>query len=174
MEVVTDTKGDYGDYQSALSGPMALPCRETPLHQLYSSAFSKQKLQDSSTKMAALPFGDLPPGYQHLHTQLQYECFSPFYRRLGSSRRTCLKTGKWSGRAPSCTPSESKLDIGLEEITSMASEEQSFILLKAFVVKVSCSNGPLMLSLHWRYLKFQLEIPSSDFHPREMKSLHLR
>ncbi|KFW91572.1 Inactive serine protease PAMR1, partial [Phalacrocorax carbo] len=84
--------------------PMQVQSRETPLHQLYSSAFSKQKLEIYPTKKPALPFGELPPGYQHLHTQLQYECISPFYRRLGSSRRTCLKTGKWSGRAPVCIP----------------------------------------------------------------------
>ncbi|XP_030340468.1 inactive serine protease PAMR1 isoform X2 [Strigops habroptila] len=84
--------------------PMQVQSRETPLHQLYSSAFSKQKLDIYPTKKPAPPFGDLPPGYQHLHTQLQYECISPFYRRLGSSRRTCLKTGKWSGRAPVCIP----------------------------------------------------------------------
>ncbi|NXS78523.1 PAMR1 protease, partial [Erpornis zantholeuca] len=84
--------------------PMQVQSRETPLHQLYSSAFSKQKLQIYPTKKPALPFGELPPGYQHLHTQIQYECVSPFYRRLGSSRRTCLKTGKWSGRAPVCIP----------------------------------------------------------------------
>ncbi|NWU38547.1 PAMR1 protease, partial [Hylia prasina] len=84
--------------------PMQVQSRETPLHQLYSSAFSKQKLQIYPTKKPALPFGELPPGYRHLHTQLQYECVSPFYRRLGSSRRTCLKTGKWSGRAPVCIP----------------------------------------------------------------------
>ncbi|NXG84660.1 PAMR1 protease, partial [Stercorarius parasiticus] len=84
--------------------PMQVQSRETPLHQLYSSAFSKQKLEIYPTKKPALPFGDLPPGYQHLHTQLQYECISPFYRRLGSSRRTCLKTGKWSGKAPVCIP----------------------------------------------------------------------
>ncbi|XP_068801591.1 inactive serine protease PAMR1 isoform X4 [Struthio camelus] len=84
--------------------PMQVQSRETPLHQLYSSTFSKQKLEIYPTKKPALPFGDLPLGYQHLHTQLQYECISPFYRRLGSSRRTCLKTGKWSGRAPVCIP----------------------------------------------------------------------
>ncbi|NXN70815.1 PAMR1 protease, partial [Himantopus himantopus] len=84
--------------------PIQVQSRETPLHQLYSSAFSKQKLEIYPTKKPALPFGDLPSGYQHLHTQLQYECISPFYRRLGSSRRTCLKTGKWSGRAPVCIP----------------------------------------------------------------------
>ncbi|NXO00242.1 PAMR1 protease, partial [Rhinopomastus cyanomelas] len=84
--------------------PMQVQSRETPLHQLYSSVFSKQKLEIYPTKKPALPFGELPAGYQHLHTQLQYECISPFYRRLGSSRRTCLKTGKWSGRAPVCVP----------------------------------------------------------------------
>ncbi|XP_069325922.1 inactive serine protease PAMR1 isoform X3 [Eulemur rufifrons] len=90
--------------------PMQIQSRETPLHQLYSAAFSKQKLQAAPTKKPALPFGDLPTGYQHLHTQLQYECISPFYRRLGSSRRTCLRTGKWSGRAPSCIPICGKIE----------------------------------------------------------------
>lgn len=89
---------------------MQVQSRETPLHQLYSAAFSKQKLQSAPTKKPALPFGDLPTGYQHLHTQLQYECISPFYRRLGSSRRTCLRTGKWSGRAPSCIPICGKIE----------------------------------------------------------------
>ncbi|XP_006883821.1 PREDICTED: inactive serine protease PAMR1 isoform X3 [Elephantulus edwardii] len=90
--------------------PMQVQSRETPLHQLYSAALSKQKLQGAPTKKPVLPFGDLPAGYQHLHTQLQYECISPFYRRLGSSRRTCLKTGKWSGRAPSCIPICGKIE----------------------------------------------------------------
>ncbi|PNJ68642.1 PAMR1 isoform 2 [Pongo abelii] len=90
--------------------PMQVQSRETPLHQLYSAAFSKEKLQSAPTKKPALPFGDLPMGYQHLHTQLQYECISPFYRRLGSSRRTCLRTGKWSGQAPSCIPICGKIE----------------------------------------------------------------
>ncbi|NWH95305.1 PAMR1 protease, partial [Aegithalos caudatus] len=101
--------------------PMQVQSRETPLHQLYSSAFSKQKLQIYPTKKPALPFGELPPGYQHLHTQLQYECVSPFYRRLGSSRRTCLKTGKWSGRAPVCIPICGKAEnITLKKAVSSA------------------------------------------------------
>ncbi|XP_072475253.1 inactive serine protease PAMR1 isoform X2 [Notamacropus eugenii] len=90
--------------------PMQVQSRETPLHQLYSSTFSKQKLDSYPTKKPALPFGELPPGHVHLHTQIQYECISPFYRRLGSSRRTCLKTGKWSGRAPSCIPICGKIE----------------------------------------------------------------
>ncbi|KAM4721240.1 inactive serine protease PAMR1 [Rhinophrynus dorsalis] len=84
--------------------PSQVQSRETPLHQLYSSSFTKEKSDIYPTKKPALPPGELPPGFHHLHTQLQYECISQFYRRTGSSRRTCLKTGKWSGRAPSCIP----------------------------------------------------------------------
>ncbi|XP_026650826.1 inactive serine protease PAMR1 isoform X4 [Zonotrichia albicollis] len=117
--------------------PMQVQSRETPLHQLYSSAFSKQKLQVYPTKKPALPFGELPPGYQHLHTQLQYECVSPFYRRLGSSRRTCLKTGKWSGRAPVCIPICGKAEnITLKKaVTSMRWPWQAAIYRTASGVK---------------------------------------
>ncbi|XP_039586974.1 inactive serine protease PAMR1 isoform X2 [Passer montanus] len=117
--------------------PMQVQSRETPLHQLYSSAFSKQKLQIYPTKKPALPFGELPPGYQHLHTQLQYECVSPFYRRLGSSRRTCLKTGKWSGRAPVCIPICGKAEnITLKKaVTSMRWPWQAAIYRTANGVK---------------------------------------
>ncbi|XP_063800223.1 inactive serine protease PAMR1 [Pseudophryne corroboree] len=82
--------------------PSLVQPRETPVHPLYPSSFNKEKTDIYPTKKPALPPGELPKGYQHLHTQLQYECVSPFYRRTGSSRRTCLKTGKWSGRPPSC------------------------------------------------------------------------
>ncbi|NXQ12314.1 PAMR1 protease, partial [Peucedramus taeniatus] len=117
--------------------PMQVQSRKTPLHQLYSSAFSKQKLQIYPTKKPALPFGELPPGYQHLHTQLQYECVSPFYRRLGSSRRTCLKTGKWSGRAPVCIPICGKAEnITLKKaVTSMRWPWQAAIYRTASGVK---------------------------------------
>ncbi|XP_063293960.1 inactive serine protease PAMR1 [Pelobates fuscus] len=91
--------------------PSLVQSRETPIHQLYSSSFTKESKNGIyPTKKTALPTGELPPGYQHLHTQLQYDCISPFYRRTGSSRRTCLKTGKWSGRAPSCVPICGKLE----------------------------------------------------------------
>ncbi|XP_030806063.1 inactive serine protease PAMR1 isoform X2 [Camarhynchus parvulus] len=98
---------------------------------------SKQKLQIYPTKKPALPFGELPPGYQHLHTQLQYECVSPFYRRLGSSRRTCLKTGKWSGRAPVCIPICGKAEnITLKKaVTSMRWPWQAAIYRTASGVK---------------------------------------
>ncbi|KAM8938991.1 inactive serine protease PAMR1 [Pelodytes ibericus] len=91
--------------------PSLVQSRETPLHQLYSASFTKEKKNDIyPTKKPSLPPGELPQGYHHLHTQIQYDCISPFYRRTGSSRRTCLKTGKWSGRAPSCIPICGKLE----------------------------------------------------------------
>lgn len=89
--------------------PSQVQSRETPLHQLYSTSFTKEKMDIYPTKKPALPPGELPQGYHHLHAQLQYECASQFYKRTGSSRRTCLKTGKWSGRAPSCIPICGKL-----------------------------------------------------------------
>uniref|UniRef100_A0A8C0HCJ7 Inactive serine protease PAMR1 n=1 Tax=Chelonoidis abingdonii TaxID=106734 RepID=A0A8C0HCJ7_CHEAB len=127
--------------------PMQFQSRETPLHQLYSSAFSKQKLEIYPTKKPALPFGDLPPGYQHLHTQLQYDCISPFYRRLGSSRRTCLKTGKWSGRAPSCVPICGKAEnITLQKTSSIRWPWQAAIYRKANGVKdISLRKGAWIL-----------------------------
>ncbi|XP_032867008.1 inactive serine protease PAMR1 isoform X3 [Tyto alba] len=127
--------------------PMQVQSRETPLHQLYSSAFSKQKLEFYPTKKPALPFGDLPPGYQHLHTQLQYECISPFYHRLGSSRRTCLKTGKWSGRAPVCIPICGKAEnITLQKtVTSTRWPWQAAIYRTANGVKNSLRKGAWIL-----------------------------
>nr|XP_006124524.1 inactive serine protease PAMR1 isoform X2 [Pelodiscus sinensis] len=127
--------------------PMQVQSRETPLHQLYSSAFSKQKLEVYPTKKPMLPFGDLPPGYQHLHTQLKYDCISPFYRRLGSSRRTCLKSGKWSGRAPSCVPICGKAEnITLQKTSSIRWPWQAAIYRKANGVKeVSLRKGAWIL-----------------------------
>lgn len=90
--------------------PSPVQSRETPLHKLYSSSFTKDKSDVYPTKKPALPPGELPKGYHHLHTQLQYDCASQFYKRTGSSKRTCLKTGKWSGRAPSCIPICGKLE----------------------------------------------------------------
>ncbi|XP_077178288.1 inactive serine protease PAMR1 isoform X3 [Paroedura picta] len=116
--------------------PMQVQSRETPLHRLYSSAFNKHKLDIYPTKKPVLPFGELPPGFQHLHTQLQYDCISPFYRRLGSSRRTCLKTGKWSGRAPSCIPICGKLEnTTLQKPSTLRWPWQAAIYRKANGVK---------------------------------------
>ncbi|KAM4631429.1 inactive serine protease PAMR1 [Polymixia lowei] len=47
---------------------------------------------------------ELPRGFHQLYTNIEYECASPLYRHNGSSRRTCLQTGKWSGRHVSCSP----------------------------------------------------------------------
>lgn len=83
--------------------PPQAPFRKTPVHKLYASGLSWQFQSDSPTKgPPVLP--QLAPGFHHLYTHIEYECASSFYHHLGSSRRTCLKTGKWSGRHVSCSP----------------------------------------------------------------------
>ncbi|XP_067849736.1 inactive serine protease PAMR1-like isoform X2 [Heptranchias perlo] len=95
--------------------------RKTPLHRLLSTLQDKKQSQMSPTKIPVHHIGNLPTGFYHPHTQLEYECISPFYRRLGSRKRTCLKTGKWSGRSPSCIPICGKLgNFSLQNLPSMA------------------------------------------------------
>lgn len=74
--------------------PPKAPFRKTPVHKL----LSRQLRSDGPL------LSQLPPGFHHLYTHIEYECASPFYQHSGSSRRTCLKTGKWSGRHVSCSP----------------------------------------------------------------------
>ncbi|XP_062317947.1 inactive serine protease PAMR1 [Osmerus eperlanus] len=79
------------------------PSRKTPVHKLYSSRLGKQAQSPGPTKGPPV-LSQLPQGFHHLYTHIEYECASPFYHHSGSARRTCLKTGKWSGRHVSCSP----------------------------------------------------------------------
>uniref|UniRef100_A0A673BQD9 Peptidase domain containing associated with muscle regeneration 1 n=1 Tax=Sphaeramia orbicularis TaxID=375764 RepID=A0A673BQD9_9TELE len=89
-----------------LAGRIWPPGRiKTPLHRLYSSRLGRQFQSDGPTKAPPV-LSQLHKGFHHLHTHIEYECASPFYHHSGSSRRTCLKTGKWSGRHVSCSPGE--------------------------------------------------------------------
>ncbi|CAN9506652.1 unnamed protein product [Ophioblennius macclurei] len=51
-----------------------------------------------------------PLGFHPLYTSIEYKCASSLYRHAGSSRRTCLKSGRWSGRHVSCSPACGKMD----------------------------------------------------------------
>uniref|UniRef100_A0A3Q3KAJ3 Inactive serine protease PAMR1 n=1 Tax=Monopterus albus TaxID=43700 RepID=A0A3Q3KAJ3_MONAL len=87
--------------------PPQTPSRKTPVHKLYSSFLGRQLQSHGPTKgPPVLP--QLPQGFHHLYTHIEYECASAFYHHSGSPRRTCLKTGKWSGRHVSCSPGEAK------------------------------------------------------------------
>ncbi|XP_041792258.1 inactive serine protease PAMR1 isoform X1 [Chelmon rostratus] len=66
--------------------------------------FDKQSKKDDSA------FVELPRGFHAVYTSIEYKCASPLYRHTGSSRRTCLKTGRWSGRHVSCSPVCGKFD----------------------------------------------------------------
>ncbi|XP_030650045.1 inactive serine protease PAMR1 [Chanos chanos] len=82
--------------------------RKSPLHRLYSSNMQGlfERILPSQESQV---FGELPSGFHHLYTSIEYECVSPLYQHFGSAKRTCLKTGKWSGRHVSCSPVCGKL-----------------------------------------------------------------
>ncbi|XP_015231194.1 PREDICTED: inactive serine protease PAMR1 isoform X1 [Cyprinodon variegatus] len=83
--------------------PPKAPSRKTVVHRLLSSALNQQLYLAAPTKSSpVLP--QLPQGFHHLYTHIEYECASQYYQHFGSARRTCLKTGKWSGRHVSCSP----------------------------------------------------------------------
>lgn len=83
--------------------PPQVPSRKTPVHKLYSSVMGQQPQLHSPTKVP-LVLSQLPQGFHQLYTHIEYECASQYYHHFGSPRRTCLKTGKWSGRHVSCSP----------------------------------------------------------------------
>lgn len=55
---------------------------------------------------------ELRHGFHRVYTSIEYKCASPLYRHTGSSRRTCLKTGRWSGHHVSCSPGEHRSSFG--------------------------------------------------------------
>ncbi|XP_017314205.2 inactive serine protease PAMR1 isoform X2 [Ictalurus punctatus] len=83
-----------------------LSSRKSPVHRLYSSLQPHEGESSSNIETAQ---GELPTGFHHLYTSIEYECISPLYQYSGSARRTCLKTGKWSGRHVTCLPVCGKL-----------------------------------------------------------------
>ncbi|XP_043101469.1 inactive serine protease PAMR1 [Puntigrus tetrazona] len=84
------------------------PPRKSPVHKLY-SASSQGRTEADALEKAFSVFGDLPPTFHHVYTTIEFECVSALYKHSGSARRTCLKTGKWSGRHFSCLPVCGKL-----------------------------------------------------------------
>ncbi|KAL7868058.1 hypothetical protein SRHO_G00094420 [Serrasalmus rhombeus] len=86
-----------------------VPFRKTPVHKFYSSTGLTKFFSPVSPTKGPLTLAPLPQGFHHLYTHIEYECTSPYYHHTGSTRRTCLKTGKWSGRHVSCSPVCGKL-----------------------------------------------------------------
>uniref|UniRef100_A0A3P9MKL3 Inactive serine protease PAMR1 n=1 Tax=Oryzias latipes TaxID=8090 RepID=A0A3P9MKL3_ORYLA len=80
-----------------------VPSRKTPVHKLLTASLG-QRLQSEGPTKAPEVLPQLPQGFHNLYTHIEYECVSQYYQHSGSSRRTCLKTGKWSGRHVSCSP----------------------------------------------------------------------
>ncbi|TSK20013.1 Excitatory amino acid transporter 2 [Bagarius yarrelli] len=83
-----------------------IPLRKSPLHRLYSYFQPREKESSSTLETAQV---ELPAGFHHVYTSIEYQCISSLYQHSGSSRRTCLKTGMWSGRHVTCLPVCGKL-----------------------------------------------------------------
>uniref|UniRef100_A0A672G0M0 Si:ch211-102l7.3 n=1 Tax=Salarias fasciatus TaxID=181472 RepID=A0A672G0M0_SALFA len=84
-------------------------CREPKVSELVRQSVVKPHLLGSIlTKHSSLfsRYTALPRGFHPVHTSIEYRCALPLYRHTGNSRRTCLKTGRWSGRHVSCSPGE--------------------------------------------------------------------
>ncbi|XP_040919484.1 inactive serine protease PAMR1 [Toxotes jaculatrix] len=81
------------------------------MHDLLSAGFIPLTLdRQSSAERDDSALEELPRGFHSVYTSIEYKCASPLYRHTGSSRRTCLKTGRWSGRHVSCSPVCGKFD----------------------------------------------------------------
>ncbi|GAA6218969.1 inactive serine protease PAMR1-like isoform X1 [Lates japonicus] len=78
------------------------------MHDLLSAGFIPLTLDRQSNVERDVE--ELPRGFHSVHTSIDYKCASPIYRHTGSSRRTCLRTGRWSGRHVSCSPVCGKFD----------------------------------------------------------------
>uniref|UniRef100_A0A4W4FGT0 Peptidase S1 domain-containing protein n=1 Tax=Electrophorus electricus TaxID=8005 RepID=A0A4W4FGT0_ELEEL len=89
--------------------PPQVPFRKTPVHKFYSSTGLAKFFGPVGPTKGPPVLPRLPQGFHHLYSHIQYECTSPYFHHTGSTRRTCLKTGKWSGRHVSCTPVCGKL-----------------------------------------------------------------
>ncbi|XP_056602708.1 inactive serine protease PAMR1 [Triplophysa dalaica] len=84
------------------------PSRKSPVHKLYSASAqtgTEAGLQEKEFSVVV----DLPSTFHHVYSSIEYECVSMLYKHSGSARRTCLKTGKWSGRHFTCSPVCGKL-----------------------------------------------------------------
>uniref|UniRef100_A0A665TDH0 Si:ch211-102l7.3 n=1 Tax=Echeneis naucrates TaxID=173247 RepID=A0A665TDH0_ECHNA len=92
-----------------------LSSREGPNQNHFSSRYSIQDVlsagfipfRRSSAGTDDISVDELPRGFHSVYTSIEYKCVSPLYSHKGSSRRTCLKTGRWSGHHVSCSPGES-------------------------------------------------------------------
>ncbi|KAK2919904.1 inactive serine protease PAMR1-like [Channa argus] len=82
------------------------------MHDLLSAGFIPFKLdRQSNADGDYRTVKELPRGFHPVYTRIEYRCASPLYRPTGSSQRTCLKTGRWSGSHVSCSPVCGKFDF---------------------------------------------------------------
>ena len=118
--------------------------RNTTSHRLYSLTNLRIPGTASLSEDVA-PLEPLPDGFHSQYTQIEYECASPLYQHFGSARRTCLRTGKWSGNHVSCSPGEgstelsSRTRITAESLAACVTLLRAgFSITKLFMISKAC------------------------------------
>uniref|UniRef100_A0A3Q3JMY0 Uncharacterized protein n=1 Tax=Monopterus albus TaxID=43700 RepID=A0A3Q3JMY0_MONAL len=77
------------------------------MHDLSSAGFTPLTVdRQSNVERVDTTLEELPRGFHPVYTSIEYKCASALYHNTGSSRRTCLMNGRWSGRHVSCSPGE--------------------------------------------------------------------
>nr|XP_020464449.1 inactive serine protease PAMR1-like isoform X2 [Monopterus albus] len=75
------------------------------MHDLSSAGFTPLTVdRQSNVERVDTTLEELPRGFHPVYTSIEYKCASALYHNTGSSRRTCLMNGRWSGRHVSCSP----------------------------------------------------------------------
>ncbi|XP_052361430.1 inactive serine protease PAMR1-like isoform X2 [Oncorhynchus keta] len=123
------------------------PSRNSPVHRLHTS--STHTVYDSHPPGMDPPSSgnlpntqdpvlrELPRGFHQLSTSIEYECASSLYQHYGSPRRTCLKTGRWSGHHVSCSPVCGQLPAGFspQNLTEIGWPWHAAIYLRSHIIR---------------------------------------
>ncbi|XP_073319922.1 inactive serine protease PAMR1 [Pagrus major] len=117
------------------------------VHDLLSAGFIPLTLDKQSKKDNPV-LVELPRGFHPVYTSIEYKCASPFYHHTGSSRRTCLKTGRWSGRHVSCSPVCGKFDtFSLHNLTDSQWPWHAAIFIRSPPDRTASTHRPRGMSM---------------------------
>ncbi|TKS69516.1 Inactive serine protease PAMR1 [Collichthys lucidus] len=114
------------------------------MHDLLSAGFIPLKLDKQSKKdKEEDSSAELPHGFHQVYTSIEYKCASALYHNTGSSRRTCMKSGRWSGRHVSCSPVCGKLDtFSLHNLTDTQWPWHAAIYIRSPPDHTASTHGP--------------------------------
>ncbi|CAK6967042.1 inactive serine protease PAMR1 [Scomber scombrus] len=117
------------------------------MHDLLSGGFIPFAL-DRKINNSDIAVEELPRGFHTVYTSIEYKCASPLYHHTGSSQRTCLKTGKWSGSHVSCSPVCGKFDtFSIHNLTDTQWPWHAAIYIRSPPDHTTSSNKPPVMTM---------------------------